>query len=278
MKTWRRITVLLTVCLVGGLSAATPSVNSPVYAFRGIDVSAHTKWGIFPVVSAGRWGLQVDTPKGQKRVGYGANFRLKPKHGLASTIVEVVTFEVSLSYQRRYERESEAITELQLYETATESVISDLRYGERSIAGDTNLQIEALRDEYQDLEENLRLSLEDEDFDSDDLNDSIVIELEMRSPRDVEGAFGVVVVYYNIPDASAPERRRFTTTGRLNRIGDIKANVLKKVKLRMRVPEGYLDEARYAFYLLTGQSENIATSKSIDLRRLTPSQLKELDR
>lgn len=275
MMKWFCRTLLVPIS-TGCLFAAGFTEGETVYAFRAVEITTQTKWGDAPVVAAGRWGLRVDTPAGIKRASYAGNFRINPKVGYATEIVEVNTFEISLNNRREEELQSQAMGELQQYQSGTDLAIANVSAGDRNISASTEQQIERLNDNYEDLEELIRQTVDDGDYGSLELKDSIVINLELNSPRDIEDAFCVILVGYNAPNPKAPEGREFKRIGRINRIGDLKANTVEKSKLRMRVPAGYLKDAIYGFHLLTGENANIATTKSTGLRELTEDELAAL--
>jgi len=276
MMTWFYRLLLISVC-TGSLIAKESAEGETVYAFRAVDVTVQTKWGDAPVVTAGRWSLRVDTPAGVKRVSYKRNFRLEARVGFTTEIIEVSTFETSLSYQRKYELESQARAELQQYRSGTEAAIANLNAGDLNISANTEERTQQLNYEYSQLEETIQQSLAAGDYGSLELKDSIAINLELISPRDIEEAYCLVLLGYNVPNPTSPGGREFENIGRIIRIGDLKANAVEKSKLRLRVPAGYLEDAHYIFYLLTGESENLATTKSLGLRELTSDERAELN-
>ncbi|GAB5560035.1 MAG: hypothetical protein SynsKO_16820 [Synoicihabitans sp.] len=265
---WFWFGALLSAAIAPNIRATESVVAGPAYTFSAVEILVKTTWGDAPVVSAGRWGLKADTAKGIKRFGYAAPYRIKPKIVSGRNIIEVRTFDIGLSYARQNQLEAHAMMEVQQHQIATDIAISDIaRSGVgRSMAAQT--RIDALRDEYQEFESNIRDSIEGGDFESTELNDTIHLTVELFSPEEITDAFCVFTIRYNIPNPRAPNGKQFISIARIRRVGDLPAQKPKKVKMNFRVPGGYLDKAFHQFHLLSGDIENLATTKSPGLKVL----------
>jgi hypothetical protein len=234
------------------VSAADESTATPIYLFSGMDVRAKTKWGEAPIVSAGWLGLKAETTAGIKRFSYSGDFRLYPTTASDTQIVEVELFEVSLADARRNELEAQAMGDVQHYQIQTDIAVSDITRSGNNVSRAAQERIADLEDDYEEFAENIRSSIESGDYESGGLKDSVFLTLELLSPQEIDDAYGVVTIRYNVPNPNFPGGRRLLTLGRVRKIGDIRAGKTRKVKLSFRVPPGYLDEARYEFYLLSG--------------------------
>jgi hypothetical protein len=91
----------------GGICVAQDTLERPIYVFNAFDARAKAKWGLAPVISAGRWGLKAETTQGIKRFSYTGDFRFSPSTASDRQIVAVETFEMSLGDARRNELEAE---------------------------------------------------------------------------------------------------------------------------------------------------------------------------
>lgn len=259
------------------VSAADESATKSIYVFSGMDVRAKTKWGEAPIVSAGWLGLKAETTEGIKRFSYSGDFRLYPTTASDTQIVEVESFEVSLAYARRNELEARAMGDVQHYEIQTDIAIADIARSGNNLSRGAQDRIADLKGDYEEFAENIRSSIESGDYESEGLNDSVQLTLELLSPQEIPDAYCVVTIRYNVPNPNFPDGRRLLSLGRVRQVGDLRAGKSRKVKLNFRVPPGYLQEARYGFYLLSGASQNHATTMAPGLRTLTPEAAAKLE-
>jgi len=223
-------------------------------------------------------GLYADTTDGKKRLKYSDNFRLYPTTEYDSAVVQVQKFEVSLSSQRRNDREAQARSELFDYSVDTDIAIADITKGGRDFSPAAMGRVAELQKDYNELEENIRTSIDDGNYESESLKDMVFMDLILVSPRKIKNAYYVVTLRYHVPDRDFPEGKRLLTTGRVHRVGDLSADKSTRVKLRFRVPEGILSEARYRLYLMDGASQDVATSMSHGLRELSANERSESDK
>jgi hypothetical protein len=130
-------------------------------------------------------------------------------------------------------------------ETETDFAVSDIYKSGRNLSNSQLSQIEDLRGEYREYEENIRTSIESGDYESVELKDTVYLTLELKSPREIRDAYSLVTIRYNSPNPSHPGGRQHLSIARVRRGGHLSEGKSEKVKLNFRVPAGYLEEARY---------------------------------
>ena len=250
--------------LVVNSALATQEINPDEigYRFNAVELRVKSDIGEVPVVSAGRWGLQADLGHKLKRFGYSSDFRLLRVQGFDTQIVEIRRFDIALSYARQNELEAHALGEVQHYQMQTDIAIANMTRPGAPLSPEQSRRISELEEDYRELEKNVRTSIESGDFESEELNDLVTLKLTLVSPRQIPNAFCVVVMRYQVPDRDRPGARKLYSAGRVRWVGNLASDKPRNVTIRFRVPEGYLDMARYDFHLLSGTGEGVATTRS----------------
>ncbi len=265
----RGLGALLMSGLVLLVATAAEHPTEKAYVFDAIDVRANTKWGEAPIVSAGRWGLQAETEKGIQRFGYSSDFRLRPIKATAREIVEVRSFDISLAYARKNELEARAMSEAQRYQIETDAAISNIVRSSPTLSDAALNRIAELNDEYEEFEEGVRDAFQEGDYESNALSDSIQLSMELRSPREIEDAYCVVIVRYYRPHPNNLEELRLTSIGQVRRVGRLPADAFRRLKVNLRVPPGFLGQVTPQFHLFSGNNENLATTIAPGLRMVS---------
>ncbi len=245
-----------------------------LYVFRGVDVSALINGNEAPVISANKKRVYVETARGVKKIRYSSRFRNFPKTSIATRLVEVTEFTLRFDFLRRYELETQAMTEMMRHESMIQSEISKLS---GSNVGRVNArQIEKLTDTQENLEESVLSSIEDDQFNSDTLKDFVSARMVIQPPVDIESAYCVMTMQYLRPDGNTMNRLTPIFITRIHHIGDLLADIPTKVKVNFRIPEGYFHTFKYQFHLLSGESMNWGTNISNGIRKLTQEEISKL--
>ena len=251
------------------VATAEESPAETTYVFDAIDVRASTKWGEAPIVSAGRWGLKAETQQGIKRFGYSSDFFLRPIKATDRQIVEVRSFDISLTYARRNELEAQAMSEAQRYQMDTDAAVLDIVRSTYILSDAAHIRIAEMNDESEEFVEGVRDAFEEGDYESNALSDSIQLSMELRAPREIKDAYCVVIVRYNRPHPNFPRGRQLTSIGQVRRVGHLPADTFRRLKVNLRVPPGFLDHVKPQFHLLSGDNEKLATTIAPGLRILS---------
>ena len=158
------------------------------------------------------------------------------------------------------------MSEAQRYQIETDAAISNIVRSNPILSGAAHNRIAELNDESEEFEEGVRDAFEEGDYESNALSDSMQLSMELRSPREIENAYCVVIVRYYRHNPDDPEKLRLTSIGQVRRVGRLPADTIRRFKVNLRVPPGFLGQAKPQFHLFSGDNENLATTIAPGLR------------
>jgi len=281
------LVIFLTLCfgvnlLIGDEELTSGEKDSGYYLFLGADLRAKHKSGLQPIMSANRRGIFIDTEKGLKRVPWKTPCTLAPKISLSGELIAIEDVSYDFVFRKRGQLESNAMRDQQRMESGTEVGISKLNAElnmNPNMSDDERDQIEQqisdLRDNQQDFDEFVQDEIDGDKFDSDTLDDSIYLSMNVTPTIDLKNAFCAMVITFKKYDQRAGKVAGKGVIVRVWKMGDLMADIPSKVKMDAQLVMGVYDESTFEFFMFNGDGKPIATNLSRGLQMLTVDQLKE---
>ncbi len=271
--------------LIACVSIAAANAEDEVggYLFFGSDVSAESGKSHFPIVTMDKKNIYVDAGVDVKKVSHRASVRTRPELVLAETFADVLEIHFTTSSMANMQRAAQAVSDMHYAQFQTEVEVAMLNAqaeGDLSSGEDLSPADRALVGEIQDVEQDnadfqtaMQDSLDTGAFELDELADSIHVNCTLIPEKDIQGAYCVIVVSHNTMDMDTGEMLGRARFARAKYIGDLLADELVGLRLRVAVGEFNKEEAEFEFHLFTQDGEQVALSSSRGLKPLTPQEV-----
>ena len=274
----------LSLVVFTNLSAQDVPEEPGGYLFFGTEASAEAGQSHFPIVGVDNKHIYVDAGTGVKKVSQRASIRTRPELKLAEQYVNVLDFKYSASSMENTKRAAQLVADMQFQEMQSEVEVAILRsqmdnggdvFGGDLSAADQAItsQIEEVQQETSDFQSSMQDALDTGAFESDDFVDTVYVRGTLDPLTDIQGAYCVVVVNYDVVDIDSLEIEGRNRVARVRYLGDVTAGELLGIQLRVLVNEFPEDSATYEFHLFSQDGEQVALSNSNRLKPLTLEQV-----
>ena len=222
--------------------------------------------------------IYVDEGTRVRKVAASSPCRSRLKTKLSNRFVDVMRLDFSTSSMENLRRSSDAIADMQLIETQSEIAISDLQREERASGVSRDSQINEIKAQNEEFQEEMKENYEKGNFELDELADTIFVKGEFVSNADIADAYCVVVVVSQRQDFTTREYIGRVQSARAKFLGDLAADETFSFKIRCAVNEFNLDTAQFEFHLFDGEGAQVAMSTSRGLKALTSDQYDQFKR
>ena len=275
---------VLAACLcplfLGMANATTPTTQTETgaiwgYVFKGFNPQKTYRKVPSPVIGADAKGLRLETKSGEKRSKYGQDgVSLSSVVQLTPHFAEIRDFELELSNLAQQRRADALAAALDSEAADIQSMIDAVDAtpeGSQPPGQPDDMTREGYRESLQaDMAE--RESLRDPfGSDSRQIADSIYISFTVLSGIDLSTAYAAVVVYHDALDSAGQPNGRSAVLS-LEKIGDLKGGVPRKVSFSLRTREQLIQNTEFRCYLFTGDGQPVATNASGETQSITVAQ------
>ncbi len=286
MKTSPFFSTRLVLAVIAWFSApfltAQEEAETGGYLFFGSSVSAESGESHFPVVSVDKKNIFVDAGIDVKKVSMRAPCRVRAELMLSERFADVLEMKFTTSSMTNLQRSAQAVSDMQYSAVQSEIQVSMLSaqlegdpLSPDASASDMAIQsqIEDVQQDNSDFQSSMQDSLDMGTFEAEELADTIHVKGTLIPKNDLPGAYCVVVVDHDIQDLETGEIEGRGRFARAKYIGDLLAEEIVELRVRVSTGEFNKETADYQMHLFTGDGEQVALSNSRGLKPLTPQEV-----
>lgn len=253
------------------------SKSESVYLFIGGELSAKQGKGHYPVLSMSKRHIVLDKGTTTKRISGNSQILMRLKPNLSYSMVEVSQFDFTFSSTIPAALEARAMSEMMRHDWGTDtqiSIIPDAISQSRGRRNDYYEQVEELKRENRQYQEDLEDETRDLIFEAERISDTIHIELEFFPYLDYENAYVAVAVGRG--DESENSVVGSNSQVVVGYLGTLRANTVEAFRLRMSLKPFHAENAVCELFLFCEEGIPIATNLSRGLKRFTREQIEAL--
>jgi len=251
--------------------------SEAVYLFIGGDLSAKQGRGSYPIHSMSKRHIILDKGTETRKVSRTAQIFMRLKPTLSYSMVEVNRFSFTLSSTIPAVIEARAMSEMMRHDWGTDTqiaVIPDSLSDSRRRRNDYYEQVEELKRENREYQEDLEDETQNLIFEVEKIKDTIHLDLELLPELDYEDAYVAVAV-------GAGSDSGDSTVGSNSQVvvgylGTLRANTVEEFKLRMSLKPFRAENPVCELFLFSDNGRPIATNLSRGLKRYTKEQIEAL--
>lgn len=264
------------------------------YAFVGADLLAEYKTDFYPVLSADRKGLVIDSSVGDKHVDTDARYSVQLRVKFSNNLTKVEDFKFYFDSEKETRRMMDILADQAMLGDQFEIEASSLRqeiaeYVKKipalefydsgrdnsdivnkmwdQLAGMQSQldEVESAAEEYNDLYYQI---IADQQI-KDRISDTIYLSMRLNPRFNVENAYCALMITRGGGGSYPGSQNQAVSTVHVRKIGNLRAGVNQKVTLSWPVIEGSYADAACEIFLYSGNGESIALTNSRALKELT---------
>ncbi len=252
------------------------------YLFFGTSVSAEAGDSHFPIVGMDKKNIFVDAGINVKKVSLRAPCRVRSELMLSESFADVLEMKFTTSSMTNLQRSAQAVSDMQFSAVQSEIHVSMLSsqlegdpFSPDASASDMAIQsqIEDAQQDNSDFQASMQDSLDMGTFEADELADTVHVKGTLIPKTDLLGAYCVIVVDHEVHDLETGEIEGRGRFARAKYIGDLLAEEIVELRVRVSTGEFNIETADYQMHLFTGDGEQVAMSNSRGLKPLTPQEV-----
>ncbi len=263
---------------VASINAQEPVKSQPkaeptqAYLFTSGAVIGFINDKAYPATRVSEKHIFLDVKGKQRKVKMNSPIGLGLKKSISDKLVQVTESQVSFSNQSAARTELRLLSELAYSQSANDTEITDVRdfYG----GSQPNTEILYQEEGYRDRIEN---QIDEGRMHEDTIADTVQVKLTLNPTEDLDGAYLVVGVSYDLPNTLSKAKKRGSRMA-VHYLGDLEAGVPKRFEFRKRFSPFYPRNNRNEIFLFEGNAEPIAHTLSKGLQALTAEQAEELSK
>ena len=244
------------------------------YLFFGTEATALAGKSHYPIVSMDQKNIFVDIGTGVKKVSNRVPCGVRTELILTESFAEVLDMKFNTSSMRNIQRASQAVSDMHVASFQSEVEIARIQgFGgttaEQELSEGDQQKITDIRQDNEDFQSGMQEGLDNGAFEADELVDTIHVKGTLIPRVDIEGAYCVVVVYYDREDPNTKEIEGRGSFARGRYVGDMLQDEIVELRVRCAVGEFNKETAEYRLHLFSRDGEQVAMSNSRGLKPLT---------
>lgn len=256
----------------------TESLDSEsVFLFVGGELSAKQGKGTYPIHSMNKRHIILDKGTETRKVSRNSQILMRLKPTLSYSMVELNRFNFTFSSTIPAVLEARAMSEMIRHDWGTDtqiSIIPDAISQSGRRRNEYYEQVEELRRENREYQEDLEDETRDMIFEAERISDTIHLDLEFLPDLDYEDAYVAVAV--GAGDSSGESTVGSNSQVVVGYLGTLRANTVEEFKLRMSLRPFHAENAVCELFLFSNDGRPIATNLSRGLKKYTREQLEAL--